>query len=297
VNTEVGNGFLTSKFNTSFRRPYDKNFVQAKLSNPNSYYLREMKWLIISSFLLIAITIFCFYYTVKTLLNQYKLVAIKNQFISNMTHEINTPLASIQVTTEALQQFNHDEETRKKYLAIIHYQTKKLSDLSNEILENAKLETTSFAINERIHLNNLILALINDQFQSRKTTINYLACKDELIIKGNKKHLTRSIANLIDNAIKYNKAENPVISIELQQNKTEIAISIIDNGPGIADEFKSKIFDQFYRIQTGNVHDIKGYGLGLSYVKKVINQHFGTIQIFDNKPEGSIFKITLPNGN
>lgn len=287
-------GFLTNKINTAFRRPYDKKFVQAQLANPNQYYFQEMKLLIISSFLLIVITLCCFYYTIKTLLNQHQLISIKNQFISNMTHEINTPLSSIQVTAEALHQFDKDEKTRKSYLDIILYQTKKLSDLSNEILANAKLESTTIKIEEHININDLISEVIENQYFSQNDIISHSPIEEEFIIKGNKKHLSRSIINLIDNAIKYNTAKIPVVEISLQQHKNEISINIVDNGPGINEEFKIKIFDQFYRIPTGNTHDIKGYGLGLSYVKKVINQHFGTIRILDNKPNGSIFKITLP---
>ena len=292
--TELKNLFVTHKANTAFRRPYENANIWAGLENPNRYYLKEMKWLIISSFLLIAITLFCFYYTIKTLFNQYKLVAIKNQFISNMTHEINTPLASIQVTAEALQQFSNDEITKNKYLDIILYQTKKLTDLSNEILQNAKMETVAFEIDERIDLNELILEIIQNQDTVEKNKISYQTTTENFTIKGNKVHLTRSITNLIDNALKYNLSANPLVELKLQRNAKEIFIRIIDNGPGIADEYKVKIFDQFYRIPTGNVHDIKGYGLGLSYVKKVVDQHFGTIAVLDHQPNGSIFSLKLP---
>lgn len=293
-NNKTISQFKTNLVNTALRRPYEKEYVSAILENPNQYYLREMKWLIISSFLLISITLFCFYYTIKTLFNQYKLVAIKNQFISNMTHEINTPLSSIQVTTEALQQFNPDAETRKKYLEIILHQTKKLTDLSSEILANAKLETVAFSIDEKIDLNELLLALIQKQELVANNKINYQPPTEKLIIKGNKVHLSRSIINLIDNAFKYNFSENRIVELKLEKKSKEINLSIIDNGPGIADEYKTKIFDQFYRIPTGNVHDIKGYGLGLSYVKKVITQHLGAINVLDHQPNGSVFCLILP---
>lgn len=292
---ESKNVFLTHKANTAFRRPYVNASVWAGLEDPNQYYLREMRWLIISSFLLIAITLFCFYYTIKTLFNQYKLVAIKNQFISNMTHEINTPLSSIQVTTEALQHFNPDEETRKKYLDIILYQTKKLNDLSSEILDNAKLETLDILMNERIDLNQLVLEVIKDLDLEQLTALKYMSSNENLVIKGNKVHLSRSIANVLENAFKYNLSENPIIEIELINTQKGINLTIKDNGPGISDEFKEKIFEQFFRIPTGNIHYIKGYGLGLSYVAKVISQHRGVINVLDNKPIGTIFYINLPN--
>ncbi|RZL34446.1 MAG: HAMP domain-containing histidine kinase, partial [Pedobacter sp.] len=285
--------FITKKINTSLRRPYNKEMIFASLENPNQYYLREMKWLIIGSVLLIGITIFCFYYTIKTLLNQTKLVAIKNQFISNMTHEINTPLASIQVTTEALQQFDPEPATRKKYLDIILYQTKKLNDLSNEILENAKLETLDFSMEESVDLAVLIKNVINELDNHNSIETNF--DESDFLVSGNRIHLTRSIANILENAIKYNTADSPKIKIKLAKSNSNILLNIEDNGPGIADEFKTKIFEQFYRIPTGNMHNIKGYGLGLSYVKKVIAQHKGSVSVSDNQPYGTIFSINLPS--
>ncbi len=125
--------FSTRKVNTVLRNEYGQQQVWASLENPNKYYLREMKWLIVTSLLLIGITLFCFYYTIKTLFNQHKLVALKDQFISNMTHELHTPLASIKITAEALQKFTTDAATRENYLNIILYQTKKLTELTKDL--------------------------------------------------------------------------------------------------------------------------------------------------------------------
>jgi len=286
------NSFVTHKANTAFRRPYVNAMVFASLENPKGYYLRQMKWLIIGSLSLIGITLGCFYYTIKTLFNQHKLVAMKNQFISNMTHEINTPLSSIQVTAEALQKFEPNQETMTKYLDIILYQTQKLNELSNEILENARLDTFNFSMEEEVDLKQLIveaLAGLNIE-QNIQTDFK----EGEIIILGNTAHLYRSIRNLLENAVKYNTNPLPSLSINLDKVSTGISLSVKDNGPGIADEFKSKIFDQFYRIPTGNLHNVKGYGLGLYYVKKVISQHKGIISVTDNHPSGTVFSIILP---
>jgi two-component system phosphate regulon sensor histidine kinase PhoR len=292
---EVKSSNLILSANTAFRKPYENEPIYISISNINSYYLREMKGLLLISLLLIGATIFCFYYTVKTLLSQQKLVVIKNQFISNMTHEINTPLASIQVTAEALKQFNQHEQMRDDYIDIILFQTKKLNNLSNEILANARLETIGFKTDEEINLNFLIETLIKDlPFKKQISYIN-LGSTGSNIIKGNAMHLSRAISNILENAFKYNDTENPAIEIELSKNNQEIRLSISDNGPGIAPAFKDKVFDQFFRVPTGNVHDIKGHGLGLSYVKKVILQHNGSINLMDNHPKGSIFSIILPH--
>ena len=287
------NTFVTQKVNTALRKPYEKEMVWASLENPNTYYLREMRWLIISSFLLIGVTIFCFYYTIKTLFSQSKLVAMKNQFISNMTHEIHTPLSSIQITAEAMQQFDQSQEIRHKYLEIILYQTKKLTHLTREILGNAKLENVAFPINETIRLRQLITEVIDSLAVPNEAHLQFEESPD-LVIKGNQLHLFRSLSNIIENAIKYNSSANPLIQIYYTTKNKEVNLYISDNGPGIADEFKERIFEQFFRVPTGNVHDIKGYGLGLSYVQKVITQHKGSIKMLDNQPDGSIFLIKLP---
>jgi two-component system phosphate regulon sensor histidine kinase PhoR len=251
-----------------------------------------MKWLIISSVLLIGITLSCFYYTLKTLFNQHQLVVLKNQFISNMTHEINTPLASIQVTAEALQKFKPDESTTTRYLDIILYQTQKLNELSNEILESAKLDTFSSSMEEQVDLKQLVVDVIADLNTVLEVQIDF--DEDDLIVRGNKAQLYRSIKNLLENAEKYNTDIAPEVCITLSKINSGISLSVIDNGPGIPDAFKSKIFDPFYRIPTGNIHDVKGYGLGLNYVQKVISQHRGSISVGDNKPFGAIFSIILP---
>lgn len=286
------NSFVTQKVNTAFRRPYVNAVVFASLENPNSYYLRQMKWLIIGSLSLIGITLGCFYYTTKTLLNQHKLVAMKNQFISNMTHEINTPLSSIQVTAEALQKFKPNQEITTNYLDIILYQTQKLNDLANEILENARLDAFNFSMEEKVDLKQLIVEALAGLDAEQLIQTDFEEC--EIIILGNTSHLYRSIKNLLENAIKYNNDPLPAISIKLSKVSTGISLSLKDNGPGIADEFKSKIFDQFFRIPTGNMHDVKGYGLGLHYVKKVISQHKGIISVTDNHPSGTVFSIIFP---
>jgi signal transduction histidine kinase len=287
-----GNGFLTHKANTAFRRPYVNSMVFASLENPNSYYLREMKWLIISSVLLIGITLSCFYYTLKTLFSQHQLVALKNQFISNMTHEINTPLASIQVTAEALQKFKPDESTTTKYLDIILYQTQKLNELSSEILENAKLDTFNSSMEEQVDLKQLVADVIADLNCVCKVQVDF--DEGDLIVRGNNAQLYRSIKNLLENAEKYNTDIAPEIGITISKINSGISLNVTDNGPGIPDAYKSRIFDPFYRIPTGNIHDVKGYGLGLNYVKKAISQHKGSISVGVNKPSGAVFSIILP---
>lgn len=288
------NTFATNFVNTSLRRPFVKDLVKANLETPNAFYLKKMKWLIFSSLLLIAITLFCFYYTIKTLFNQSRLVAIKNQFISNMTHEINTPLSSIKVTAEALKQFELQKDDKNKYLDIILYQTDKLNKLTEEILENVKVEAIGFEVNEDLDIHHLIVNLIKDMGDHRGFSLGIESTDGPKKIKGNKLHLSRAIANIVENAFKYNLNEEPNVKVDIINKKDRVTLNISDDGLGIADEFKEQIFEQFFRIPTGNLHNIKGYGLGLTYAKKVITQHNGSISIVDNHPSGTIFSINLP---
>ena len=266
-----------------------ERWVSACFEDTDMFLLARLKWVIAGSLLLILITLACFWYTARTLLTQQKLNNLKDDFISNMTHEIHTPLASVIVTAEALKKFSHDEEARRNYIDIILHQSKKLSTLTDEILTGAKLEKKGMALNDTIDINNLL-----QEIAGGFTGIQFTMPNGQVYCKGNKLHLTNAITNLVDNAVKYNTSVKPVVTLDCAVSGREIIITVTDNGPGIPDEHKQKIFGQFYRIFSGNVHDVKGYGLGLSYVHKVIRAHGGTITVEDNNPKGSIFKIKLP---
>lgn len=114
------------------------------------------------------------------------------------------------------------------------------------------------------------------------------------MFSGDKKHITAVLFNLVENAVKYNLEDNPVVEIKGEVEEKEVVITVSDNGPGIPNEYKQKVFDEFYRIPTGNVHTVKGYGLGLSYVKKVVKAHKGSVEVKDNHPKGSVFIIRIP---
>lgn len=263
--------------------------VTACFEDTDMFLLGRLKWVITGSLLLIVITLACFWYIAKTLLTQQKLNNLKDDFISNMTHEIHTPLASVLVTAEALKKFSHDEEARNAYIDIIFHQSKKLSTLTDEILTGAKLEKQGITLKDTLDVNDLLKEVAGG------FTGVMLSVPDEKVrYKGNRVHLTNAIANLVDNAVKYNTSVRPVVNLGCTISGREIIITVSDNGPGIPDEHKQKIFGQFYRIPSGNVHDVKGYGLGLSYVQKIIRAHKGTVTVEDNMPKGCVFTIKLP---
>lgn len=284
--------YQTKKVNISLRRPHKKELLYASFVNKDLFLLKELKWILIGSVLLILITLSCFWYTLRLLLTQHKINEIKDDFINNMTHEINTPLTSIAITAEALKKFSHDKQAQEGYIDIILYQSRKLMSLTDEILNSAKLEKSEIELQDTIKVKILLEELVKGMDEKVQLSVSF--SENEIFLKGNKNHLTRAISNLVDNAIKYNISDIPTVAISASAENKMLTIAIADNGPGIPDEHKEKIFSQFYRVPSGNIHNVKGYGLGLSYVKKVILAHKGSISVKDNIPEGSLFIIKLP---
>ncbi|RYE36827.1 MAG: HAMP domain-containing histidine kinase, partial [Sphingobacteriales bacterium] len=278
--------YITKKVNFGIKH---EQWMRAGFLGLNTYLLGELKWVLSGTLLLLLITLTCFWYTIKTLLNQQKLNTMKDDFISNMTHEIHTPLSSILVTADALKRFSYDEQHRNDYIDIILHQGKKLSGLTEEILTGARMERTGIALDDLINISDLAQKL-----KAGYHSVDVQQDAPSVVFKGNAMHLENAIGNLLENALKYNNQFQPLVILTFEVRKRKIAIIVSDNGPGIPDTEKEKIFDQFYRVPTGNIHDVKGYGLGLSYVKKVVEAHNGSIAVADNEPSGSVFTILLP---
>ncbi|MGY8910699.1 MAG: sensor histidine kinase [Flavobacteriales bacterium] len=228
--------------------------------------------------------------------NQQKELAInKNDLISNITHEFKTPIATVSTAIEAIQNFNvlDDKEKTKKYLAMSALQLKKLHQMVEKLLETATLDSEQLLLKkETIDVVEMTERLVNKH--------KMLANQKELVFSSNLKpiylnidvfHFENVISNLIDNAIKYggNRIE---ININSILKSTEITIA--DNGNGIEKSQQEKIFDKFYRVPKGNTHDVKGFGIGLYYCKKIAEKHDGNITLNSDKKQ-TIFKITIPN--
>ena len=280
--------FVTQKVNISTSKA--KRLMSASFKDTDAYLLGGLKWVIMTSLLLIVITLGCFWYTLRTLFNQEKFSRLKDDFISNMTHEIHSPLSSVMITAEAMKEFDMTKEERDSYADIIVHQSKKLASLADEILAGAKLEKKGISLEDTIDLKKLLEDV--SKSYNGKAVIHHYA--NAVVFKGNEGHFERAIINVVDNAVKYNESDEIKIAVSAVSKDGVIEITIADNGPGIPDAYKTKVFDKFYRIPTGNVHNVKGYGLGLSYVKKVVLAHKGTVAIKDNNPSGSIFIIRIP---
>lgn len=291
-----GRVFLTRPVNAAFRRPYQKELVRATFESPDSYFLKTMKWVILSTFCLIAVCLICFGYTARTLLSQHKLASLKDDFINNMTHELNTPLSSIKITAEALKTFAYEPGRQKEYLDIIGYQTEKLTNLTARILDTNRLMAASRKNWQPVELHGLLDKAIGDmaiRFADQQAIITCEAHQEALLVFGEAISLLTVFTNIIDNALKYASTDLR-LTISLMATNRWVEITFADNGVGIPADYRTKVFDPFFRVPQGNVHDVKGYGLGLSYVHKVIRQHQGSVTVRANEPMGSQFVIKLP---
>lgn len=272
----------------------DNQSFELLYSNPSIEALKRSSLGIFLSLLLSLLIISCLFYLLKIINQQKELATIKNDLISNITHEFKTPIATVSTAIEAIENFNviDDKEKTKKYLSLSSVQLKKLHQMVEKLLETATLDSDQLILKkETINIVEFIEKLIQKHNFLSKKEIFFSTNIEPIYLNIDAFHFENSISNLIDNAIKYggNKIE---ININSILNSTEI--SIADNGNGIDKNQQEKIFDKFYRVPKGNTHNVKGFGIGLYYCKKIIEKHGGTISLSSNK-NLTIFKINLPN--
>ena len=245
--------------------------------------------------LLLSLTIIsCLFYLLKIINKQKELAEIKNDLISNITHEFKTPITTVSTAIEAIGAFNaiDDKEKTKKYLSISSLQLTKLHHMVEKLLETATLDSGKLLLQkEEIDIVELIKNIaLRNEFHSGEKNIHFVSNKEKLIILLDPFHFENAISNLIDNAIKYGGNE---IEIHINRVLDNLEITIADNGNQIEKNQREKIFDKFYRIPKGNTHNVKGFGIGLFYTKKIVEKHDGKIQLLPNS-KNTIFKITLP---
>lgn len=275
------------------------NYLHLYFPDKNYHTLRQV-WLPISSSLVfIGVIIFCFIYAIKVIIRQKALSDIKNDFINNMTHEFKTPLATVSLAVEALQdpELLNQDQFRTRYLGIIHDENKRLVSQVEKVLQAAALDKKDFQLKiESLNLSELLennVTQMSFLLEKRDGKITFINKLTDSTIEGDAFHLTHIFNNLLDNANKYSP-EKPIITIEAECIKDQYKISIKDQGMGMTKESHRKIFDKFYRVHTGNLHDVKGFGLGLSYVKTMLEAHKGSIQVQSEIGKGSTFTIYLP---
>jgi two-component system phosphate regulon sensor histidine kinase PhoR len=268
------------------------------LGNSFPYLIRQIIQPILFSILLLGITVLAFVVLYRNLRRQKKLAEEKNEFISNITHELKTPIATVGVAIEALKNFNamDDPERTKEYLDISQNELHRLGLLVDKVLKLSMFENREVELKmEPVNLQQVVEEVVSSlKLQLEKyhavVTIQH---EGELTITGDRMHLLSVVFNLLDNALKYSK-EAPLIKIDLKQIDNAVILKISDNGIGISAEYNDKVFDKFYRIPHGDTHNAKGYGLGLSYVAQVIQKHNGTIVMNSQPGIGTSFTIALP---
>lgn len=283
--------------------------IQGDYSKNNQYFaqLEGFQWYLIQkigpqilfSFFLFSITSFSFFLIYRSWLTQSRLTELKNDFISNITHELKTPITTVGVALEALSDFevlDNPQKTRE-YLGISQNELKRLNLLVDKVLQMSRFEKQVPQLKiERIDLKDTIeqiTASMKLQFDKHDAQLHLQTIGNNFQLEGDRSHLSSVLYNLLDNALKYSR-ENPQINIHLKDKGDRLSLEVQDNGLGIPSAYKEKIFDKFFRIPSGDRHNVKGHGLGLSYVAGIIQQHHGSIRVESTEGEGSCFFIEFP---
>ncbi|MBX2971604.1 MAG: HAMP domain-containing histidine kinase [Flavobacteriales bacterium] len=260
---------------------------------------RDMLPLLLTSALFMAIIVVAFFFTIRTIFRQKRIGEIRNDLVNNLTHELKTPISTIGLACEALADpsMPKTEQQVRTFTAMIRDENKRLGSLVENVLQSAVLESGHMVL-KRVDLD--VHALIQDVVRSsgmqvsRRNGLIHLDLKAEIHhVSGDRIHLTNLLYNLIDNAVKYTEQE-PRIRIATVSNDEGITVSVTDNGIGISPSEQRKIFDRLYRVPTGNIHNAKGFGLGLSYVRTVVERHGGRIRLESAPGRGSTFHIFIP---
>jgi len=224
---------------------------------------------------------------------------MKNDFISNITHELKTPIATVNVAIEALRNFNalQSPERTKEYLDISAAELQRLSMLVDKVLKLSMFENKEIELQkENFDLKILIEEVLYSmrlQFEKQGAIVDFKTMGPDFIIHADRLHITSVVYNLLDNALKYSR-ENPIIHVELAAIGSDMQLNVTDNGIGIAADYADKIFDKFFRVPSGDHHNIKGYGLGLSYAAEVVRKHNGAISLDSELGKGTKFTVKLP---
>ncbi len=284
-----------NKVTIGFRNPVT---YQLLLEDTFPYLIKKIAAPILLSIFLVAFTVVSFFLLYRNLIRQRRLAEIKNEFISNITHELKTPIATVSVAIEALRSFNAnmDAQKTKEYLDISSNELQRLSLLVDKVLKLSMFEKTEVELKyEPLDMRALIDEVTSSmrlQFEKHHAVVK-IHTEGDTRLEGDRLHLVSVIFNLMDNALKYGNG-NPEISVSVQGGPNKLSLCITDNGIGVPAEYRERIFEKFFRVPTGNLHNAKGYGLGLSYVAHVIKKHNGTIRVESVEGTGSRFVITLP---
>jgi len=254
-------------------------------------------WLFFIGLLVVAIIFFV--YAIFVILQQKRLSEMQKDFINNMTHEFKTPISSINISADVIMNPDiiNDPARLYTYGSVIKQENNRLNQQVDKVLQIARIENSSFHLNKvMVDLNALVLEVAENckANTNRQLLVNTNLSDSVGSLEADALHLTNILFNLLDNASKYSDKE-PVITIETKSVDKTVMLSIHDNGPGISPEFHHRVFQKFYRIPTGNLHNVKGFGLGLYYVKTICTAHQWKIDLISEPGKGTTFVISIPD--
>jgi two-component system phosphate regulon sensor histidine kinase PhoR len=271
------------------------------IPNIKSIVLQSLRWRIITSILFTIIILTAFYLTVRTMLRQKKLAKIKNDFINNMTHEFKTPIATISLAVDAMRNEKVlDDRNKMGYFStIIKEENQRMNRQVETILKASQLERQEAELNLKpVHVHEIIKDVVDNfglQLEEKNGKSELLLNAQNDLINVDEVHFSNLVNNLVDNALKYAKDNvPPCIKIITQSTAKNFVMRIEDNGIGMSRETLKRIFERFYRAHTGNIHNVKGFGLGLSYVETMVEAHGGNIKADSTLGKGSSFTVELP---
>lgn len=276
-------------------------YVRVISTNRNQIILYHIGWSGLLSILLFILVMVCFVYMLTTIFKQKQLSEIKNDFINNMTHELKTPISTVSAIVESMQSFGvlEDKEKAQKYLALSKKELTRLSGLVEKVLNMAREEKApAKMVKEKISLTEMMCNNIKTgqhiKQNNKKVTLYTETQENANHLYADRFHINNVLQNLVENSIKYSN-DDVEIFIKSTRIKKHIYITVSDNGIGIPHKYQAKIFDKFYRVPTGDIHNVKGFGLGLHYVKSIIEKHQGRIEIKSEVNKGTTFTIILPS--
>ncbi len=269
--------------------------LRLSIETPFKAFLERMRGLILSSVAIVLLLSVVLLYLVRTMFRQKTLEEMRRDFTHNITHELKTPISVAVTATDALRNFSADAnpERRSRYLEIVEAQLTQLSTMVEHIL-SVSVEGREYKYNPtNLHIQDII----NGVVQSARMNVGrepkfHIDCPSNITVLADEFHIKNLLATVVDNAVKY--AEEPVVNVSVSDENGSVTIDVEDNGCGIAKEHLSHIFEKFYRVPTGDIHTVRGYGLGLYYAKQVVQLHKGTISIKSSVGKGTTVTIKLP---
>lgn len=269
--------------------------LRLSIETPFKAFLERMRGLILSSVAIVLLLSVVLLYLVRTMFRQKSLEEMRRDFTHNITHELKTPISVAVTATDALRNFSADAnpERRSRYLEIVEAQLTQLSTMVEHIL-SVSVEGREYKYNPtNLHIQDIINGVVQGAGMNvGKEPKFYIDCPSNITVLADEFHIKNLLATVIDNAVKY--AEEPVVNVSVSDENGNVTIDVEDNGCGIAKEHLSHIFEKFYRVPTGDIHTVRGYGLGLYYAKQVVQLHKGTISIKSSVGKGTTVTIKLP---